>query len=129
MNGPYNPVDIGENVHVEFGPDIFVREDVFRNDEGNPVNYDNCHDLTGWEFIDVYIKVSGGYPSWDITPIFGRISEENVFYDAETITIRKNEIRRIQVFGADCFYIRCDGMAGEEPRVNSIVIRPVNIVS
>lgn len=129
MKGPYHPVDIGRHVYVEFGPDVVVRANVQDDDAGNPAHCDDCHDLTGWEFIDVYVKVSGTNPSWDITPIFGKISGDVTFYDAETITVRKNEIRRVQVFGANCFYFRCQGKDGENPRVDSIVIRPVNAFS
>jgi hypothetical protein len=128
MNGPYQVVDAGRVLHVEYGPFISVRTNVSSDDVGNPANFDDCHDLTGWDFVDVYIKLSGTNPSWDITPIFGNIDGGSEFYDAETITVQKNEIRRIRLLGAGCLYFRCDGSAGTSPVIDSIKIRPVNVI-
>lgn len=129
MNGPYDVVDIGRRLKVEYGPFVEVRTDVIADDAGNPVNFDDCHDLTGWEYIDIYIKVSGTDPSWDITPIFGQDEVNFNFHDAETITIHKNEIRRLRVCGAPCIYFRCDNSNGISPKIDSLRIRPMNIVS
>lgn len=123
MNGPYDVVDTGRLLKVEYGPVSVVRANVTVDDAGNPANFDDCHDLTGWEYVDVYIKVSGTNPSWDITPIFGQDVD---FYDGEKITVIKNEVRRIQVLGAPCLYFRCDGSSGTSPKIESIKIRPVN---
>jgi len=128
MNGPYQVVDTGKLLRVEYGPFVEVRANVSSDDAGNPINFDDCHDLTGWEYVDVYIKLSGTNPSWDITPVFGDIDGGAEFYDAETITVQKNEIRRIRLFGAGCLYFRCDGSAGTSPQIDSIKIRPVNLV-
>ena len=128
MNGPYQVVEAGKVLHVEYGPFISVRTNVNSDDAGNPANFNDCHDLTGWDFVDVYIKLSGTNPSWDITPIFGNIDGGNEFYDAETITVQKNEIRRIRLLGAGCLYFRCDGSSGTSPVIDSIKIRPVNVV-
>jgi len=128
MNGPYQVVDAGRVLHVEYGPFISVRTNVSSDDAGNPANFDDCHDLTGWDFVDVYIKLSGTNPSWDITPIFGDTENEGDFYDGETITVQKNEIRRLQALGAGCFYFRCNGSSGTNPVIESIKIRPVNVV-
>ena len=129
MNGPYEPVDTGKRLKVEFGDFINVREKVDSDDVGNPANFDNCHDLTGWEYVDVYIKISGTNPSWDITPIFGQDEDEFNFHDAETITVSKNEIRRIRVCGAACLYFRCENSSGTSPQIDLLRIRPVNIIS
>ena len=129
MNGPYDVVDTGKHLKVEYGETIDVRTNVTSDDEGNPANFSDCHDLTGWEYIDVYIKLSGTDPSWDITPIFGQDDEDFNFHDAETITVQKNEIRRLHICGAPCLYFRCDGSSGVTPRIDSLRIRPVNIVS
>jgi hypothetical protein len=104
MNGPYDVIDIGKRLKVEYGPFIEVRANVTADDQGNPVNFDDCHDLTGWEYVDVYIKVSGTNPSWDITPVFGQDESSFDFYDGQSITVLKDEIRRVQVLGVSCLY-------------------------
>ena len=129
MHGPYDVVDTGKRLKVEYGEMIDVRLNVTLDDAGNPTNFSNCHDLTGWEYIDVYIEITGTNPSWDITPIFGQYDGSVIFHDAETITVQKNEIRRIRIFGAPCLYFRCDGSSGTLPKIDSLRIRPVNIVS
>ena len=126
MNGPYDPIDTGKNLEVTYGPTVVVRSNVTVNDAGNPANFNDCHDLTGWEYVDVYIRVSGTNPSWNITPIFGENDNGIYFYDGEGITVTKNEVRRIKVLGASCLYFRCDGSSGTSPKIDVIKIRPVN---
>ncbi len=126
MQGPYRPVDTGKVLKVTYAPLVTVRENVTVNDSGNPSNTDVCHDFTGWEVLDIYIKVSGTDVSWDITPIFGDGSDDGVFYDGVTITVTGNEMRRIQGMGAPCVYFRCDGASGTNPKIESIAVRPVN---
>ncbi len=128
MNGPYSVVDVGKILRVEYGPLIDVRAAVSDNDSGNPANFDNCHDLTGWEYIDVYVKVSGTNPSWDITPIFGINDGAFTFFEGETITVTKNEIRRLQVFGAPCIFFKCLNKAGTNPVIQYLKIKPVNLI-
>jgi hypothetical protein len=127
MNGPYDVVDTGKRLQVEYGEFVEVRSNVMTNDVDNPVNFDNCHDLTGWEYVDVYVKVSGSNPSWDITPIFGIDDGSFTFFEGETITVTKNEIRRLQIFGAPCLYFKCLNMSGINPVVDYLSIKPVNL--
>lgn len=127
MNGPYQVIDAGRLLHVEYGPFIEVRANVSANDVGNPANFDDCHDLTGWEYVDVYVKISGSNPSWDITPIFGIDDGDFTFFEGETITVTKNEVRRLQVFGAPCLYFKCGNMSGTTPVIQYLSIQPVNL--
>ncbi len=128
MKGPYEAVDIGKIIKVEYGPLVPVRSLVSDDDNGNPADFADCHDLTGWEYIDVYIKVSGAGPSWDITPVFGVDDGSFTFFDGATVTITKNEVRRLQVFGAPCVYFRCDNKSGTNPMIQYLSIKPVNIL-
>ena len=127
MNGPYDVIDTGRNSRIEYGNIITVRENITSDDIANPQNFDDCFDLSGWEYIDVYIKVSGTNPAWDITPIFGLDEANFDFYDGEGISVSKNEVRRMQVLGAKYLYFRCDNSSGTTPKIESIKIRPVNM--
>jgi len=128
MNGPYSIVDSGKFSSLEFGPFITVRENVMADDAGNPANYDNCFDLTGYEFIEIFVKLSGTSPEWDITPLFGQDEADHVFHEGQRVTVNSNLKMTLSVLGAKYFYFRCDGSSGTSPKIDRIRIRPFNVV-
>lgn len=129
MNGPYEAVDSGKRSNIEFGPFITARENVTVNDSGNPANYDNCFDLSGFEYVEVYVKLSGTNPVWDVTPLFGQDEVDFIFHEGQKMTVASNEKRILPVTGAKYFYLRCDGLSGTSPIIDRIRIRPFNVLS
>lgn len=128
MSGPYQAVDTGRHSSLEFGPFITVRENVTVDDAGNPANYDNCFDLTGFEFVEIYLKLSGTNPQWDITPLFGQDEADYTFHEGQKITVNSNVKLTLSVLGAKYFFMKCDGSSGTSPKIDRIRIRPFNQV-
>ncbi len=129
MLGHFDSVDIGRVTQVEFGPLITARTNVTEDDPGNPLNLDDCIDLTGWEYIDVYVKLSGENAYWQVVPIAALDKDSTDFYDNSSITVyQQNMVRRIQVPAVPILYFRCRNVNTSSMAViDSIIVRPLNI--
>ncbi len=127
MSGPYEVIDVGKFSRLEFGPFIDARVNVISDDVGNPVDYINCFDLSGYEFIEIFIKLSGTNPEWDITPLFGQDESDYVFHEGQKVTVNSNLKMTLSVLGAKYFYFRCGGSSGTSPKIDRIRIRPFNV--